>query len=437
MNQDQPKDRKENYSAYYIHPDDLRIGLYIHLDLGWMDHPFTFSNFKIKDEEQISKIRELNLKKIRYDPMRSDVVMDFPQTIQTNFTSALPPQPEVPPPEIQRSNRIGQLNDLILESEHAFARNSFAAHEAVRNLASRPEHARQIAETLVKDMVGSIITESDVVLHAINHNNRSLASFIHPLNVTVLALMMAKSLDMSESEANELGIAAMFHDVGKEESLQRKSFMDDMHCELSAHITKRAGLSDRISRIVLQHHEYMDGSGYPGQLRDDDIDPLARILVLVNHYDNLCNTASPAQALTPYEALSQMYTAESKKFDANLLKHLVKSLGVYPPGSVVQLSNGNYGIVMSINPDKPLRPVVMLYVPEVARETPVVIDLGQEKDIMLKKCLPPTLLPREVYNYLRPSKRVSYYFIKSDASLPPGGWDVSNDDSNNQQARRA
>jgi hypothetical protein len=100
----------------------------------------------------------------------------------------------------------------------------------------------------------------------------------------------------------------------------------------------------------------------------------------------------------------------------------------------VELSNGNYGIVMSINPDKPLRPLVMLYVPEVARETPVVIDLGQEKEIMLKKCLRPTQLPREVYNYLRPSKRVSYYFIKRDEhSLPPNDWDAYD----NHQARRA
>jgi putative nucleotidyltransferase with HDIG domain len=408
-----------------VHPDDLRIGLYVHLDLGWMEHPFTFSNFKIKDEEQISKIRELNLKKIRYDPMRSDVVLDFPATIQTTSGNPGSPPPTTPAPEIQQSNRLKQLNDLILESEHQFAKNSFTAHEAVRNLSTRPEYSRQVAETLVKDMVGSVITESDVVLHAINHNNRSLVSFIHPLNVTVLALMMAKSLDMSEEEAMELGTAAMFHDVGKEESLQRQSFMDDMHCELGAHITKRAGLSDRVSNLVLQHHEYMDGSGYPKQLRNDEIDPLARILVLVNHYDNLCNTQSPAQAMTPYEALSQMYTTESQKFDSTLLKHLVKSLGVYPPGSVVELSNGNYGIVMSINPDKPLRPLVMLYVPEVARETPVVIDLGQEKEIMLKKCLRPTQLPREVYNYLRPSKRVSYYFIKRDEhALPPNDWDA-------------
>jgi len=419
MNRDQFKDRIENFHGHYLHPDDLRIGLYVHLDLGWMDHPFTFSNFKIKDEEQIRKIRALNLEKIRYDPMRSDIVPDFPKTIQTNWTpAAAPPQPATQPDLLQRSDRFKKLNEIIIESEQTFARNASTAREAVRNLIAHPEHSKKAAEVLVNEMVNSVITESDIVLHAISGNNSSQVNFIHPINVSVLALMLAKSLDMKEEEAVMLGVASIFHDVGKEEALQNKSFVD-LHCEIGARIALRAGMADRVSKIILQHHEYMDGSGFPLHLRDEKIDPLARILVLVNYYDNLCNPPNPAEAMTPYEALSQMYASQSQKFDSTLLKLLIKSLGVYPPGSIVQLTNDVYGIVLTVNPNKPLLPLVMIYVPEVARETPVVIDLGEEKNLTIRKCLRAAQLPQEVFDYLRPSKRVSYYFLRKEDALGP------------------
>lgn len=411
MNEDQLASRTGSLQGYFIHPDDLRIGIYVHLDLGWMEHPFTFSSFKIKDQEQIQKLRALKLERIRYDPKRSDVMPEFPKTIQAEWVATTPPpKPVVPQNSLQRSNRLKSLNEAILESEREFSKNATTVRESVRNLIDHPEQAKKVAENLVKEMVDSVITESDVVLHAISRNNIEQASYIHPLNVTVLALMLAKSMDMSKEDAAALGIAAMFHDVGKEEQLQNKSFVD-LHCEIGARIATRSGLSEQVARIIQQHHEYMDGSGSPAHIQGDQIDPLARVLALVNHYDNLCNPLNPLEAKTPYEALSQMFAAQSKKFDTSMLHLFVRLLGVYPPGSIVQLSNEKYGIVLSANPNKPLLPLVMVYVPEVARETPVVIDFSQGEYLTISKPLRPTQLPREAFDYLRPSKRISYYFL--------------------------
>ena len=136
------------------------------------------------------------------------------------------------------------------------------------------------------------------------------------------------------------------------------------------------------------------------------------MLTIVNEYDRLCNPNNLGDAMTPYEALSHMFVKLPHKFDSIVLRLLIKSLGVYPPGSIVQLSNGAYGIVMTVNPLKPMLPLVMLHVPEVARETPVIIDLGEEPDLTIKKCLRAEQLPMEVFEYLSPRKRVSYYFLK-------------------------
>ena len=407
---------KQATQSHYITTDDLCIGLYVHLDLGWMDHPFTFSSFLIKNEEQITKIRALNLWQIRYDPLRSTANPqlevskdDFPKTIQIAY------EPEITTPTpspAQQSNRLNQLNSARLHCEKAFAKNANTAREATRILIHHPEHAKKLAENLVDEMVNSIITESDVTLHAISSNGNT-ANSNHTINVSVLALMLAKSLDIRAEDAVMLGVASIFHDVGKTDNNQNRSYVD-LHCEAGARIARHSGLSERISNIIFQHHEYSDGSGYPLHILNDKIDALARILILVNYYDNLCNPENSTEGMTPYEALQHMYVYQAQKFDSALLKHLIKLLGVYPSGSVVQLSNNAYGVVMAINPDKPLQPLVMIYSPEVARETPVVIDLSEDINLTIKHCLNPNKLPQEVFNYLKPSKRINYYFLKEE-----------------------
>lgn len=407
----------------YIHPSQLCIGLYVHLDLSWMNHPFTFSNFKIKDKEQIRQIRELNLARVRYDPMRSDyeplpLVQPAPAPAAEPSTQTAPlPKPEAVaetsrPPRTpqQRSERLKHLNTVIRSCETEFVEDARKARDFIGNLSSHPQSSRKAAETLVNTLVHSAITEGDVVVHAISGNNSKSEDYVHALNVTVLALMLAKTLDMTEAYAHELGMAALFHDVSKGEIPRHKTFIDQ-HCENSARMAKQAGMSDGVARIIMQHHEHADGSGYPKHLVAAQIDPLARVLAVVNAYDNLCNPINPITAMTPYEALAQMYATDFHQYDPTILKLLIKTLGVYPPGSVVQLSNGTYGIVMTVNPQKPLLPLVRIHHPAVARETPVVIDLSEEDGLSIKKCLRPAQLPREVFDYLRPCKHVCYYFL--------------------------
>jgi len=421
-----------NTKQHFIDPSQLRIGVYVHLDLGWMDHPFTFNNFKIKNEQQLAQIRGLKLKKVRYDPLRSDCE-PLPVIVETPPPPP-PPQPaseEAPPPASEphedvhhfQAQRLGQLQQAIRECEQKFTAASNTVRHATRNIRSQPEKVLHETETLVNDMVDSVLTESDVVLHAMNGNKIGEESYVHALNVSVLALVLAKSLDMTAEEARMLGMAAIFHDVGKVDIPDRilmktdpltkaeQSFLEE-HAEFSAKMAREAGLSERIATIILQHHECVDGSGYPQHLKEAQIDPLARLISIVNTYDNLCNPVSLSQAMSPYEALSHLFATQRNKFDSDMLKLLIKCLGVYPPGSIVHLSTGVHGIVMSVNPSKPLRPFVMLHVPEVSRETPMVIDLSEEVGININKCVRASQLPPDVYNYLSPRKRISYFFDK-------------------------
>lgn len=413
---------------YFIDPDQLRVGIYVHLDLGWMDHPFTFNNFKIKSEKQLTEVKRLGLKRYRYDPLRSDCE-PLPKI------AAAPGGPPFKPVEEDlqaapakthefQTERLAQLHQAIHECEKKFVAASDTVRQATRDIRTQPRQAACDAEGLVNDMVESVLTESDVVLHAMNGDNLSEETYVHALNVSVLALMLAKSLNMTVEEARHLGMAAIFHDMGKTEIPDRillktdpmtkaEQSLVEQHTEIGARLSAEAGLTERITAIILQHHECVDGSGYPQHLKLAQIDPLARLVAIVNTYDNLCNPLNPANGMTPYEALSHMFATQRNKFDSGMLKLLIKCLGVYPPGSIVHLSSGEYGIVLSVNPSKPLRPFVMRHVPDVPREAPLILDLSETPGINITKCLRANQLPKDAYDYLSPRKRISY-FINPD-----------------------
>lgn len=421
--------------ANFIDINQLQVGLYIHLDLGWMDHPFTLSNFKVKDEEQIHKIKSIGLKKLRYDPKRSDckplpidIVQSKNAVVKDEvLEEKLAEQPIAPKraeveatPMDPKVERLVKLQNLIAENEKKFVVASDITKHVTANLLQDPKECIKQTTELVNGMVDTALMEGDVAIHALNGNASTDKNYQQALNVTVLSLMMAKSIEMSKEDIRILGLAAMFHDIGKlevstsilnkiEPLTKSEQAHYEMHSEIGARIAKEVGLPSRIAKIILQHHEHADGSGYPDRLKADEIDPLARLIALANCYDDLCNPTDIRQSKTPYEALAFMYAHQRSKYDETLLKHLIKELGIYPPGSIVLLSTGVHGIIISSNPNKPLRPYVMVHDPLVNRQNPRILDLRDEPKINILSCLRPNQLPPEVAHYLNPRTKVSYF----------------------------
>lgn len=175
--------------------------------------------------------------------------------------------------------------------------------------------------------------------------------------------------------------------------------------------------------MIDQHHELADGSGFPKGLKSERMTEAARLVSLVNHYDNLCNPVDIKKAMTPHQALSFMFAQRRSKFDAKALQLMIRSLGVYPPGSIVQLSTDALAMVTSVNPKKPLRPWVMVYDEAVPKDQAIMLDLEKESEINITKSISPALLPPKVAAYLNPRKRVTYFFdgASGDASANPKG----------------
>jgi hypothetical protein len=124
----------------------------------------------------------------------------------------------------------------------------------------------------------------------------------------------------------------------------------------------------------------------------------------------LCNPASIALALTPHEALSMMFAKHRARFDPKLLQIFIRCLGVYPPGTIVQLSNNMTGMVTTVNTAKPMRPMLVIYDAGVPRNEAIMVDMEREPDLQIVNAIRPAQVPPEIYAYLSPRKRVSYYF---------------------------
>jgi hypothetical protein len=146
-----------------------------------------------------------------------------------------------------------------------------------------------------------------------------------------------------------------------------------------------------------------------------------KILAVVNRYDNLCNPSHPGRALTPHDALALMFAKHRAQFDPATMAHFIRMMGVYPPGSVVQLNDQRYALVTSVNSMRPLKPQIVIYNPKTPPKEALIIDLESEPELGIQTSLKPQHLPRHVYDYLSPRKRICYFFERAREIPTQGG----------------
>jgi putative nucleotidyltransferase with HDIG domain len=411
--------------------DQVQIGLYIHLDLKWFQHPFAFSHFKVKTEDQLRTLRGLGIDTVRVDPALSDVPVPSAAPEQP----AAPPQPaasaearaESPVMAAKREmmERIREQRESAARVEQAFVNTARAIRDIDRNLFSQPAETVRVAGKLIGQITDSILSAPELAINLMGDKLGGEEVYVHSLNVTMLSMMIARDIKLPHELANVLGMGALLHDIGTKNIPDKvlnkldaynhaEQALVETHCEGGFEIGKKLGIAAPALAIIRDHHEMFDGTGYPRHLQGEATSVLARIVSIANHYDELCNPRNPAESLTPHEALSLMFAKMRSRFDPKLLQVFIRCLGVYPPGTIVQLANGVVGMVVNVNTAKPTRPQVMIFEASVPREEAIVVDLEQQPDLNIVKSIRPSQVPKDIYNYLSPRKRVSYYFDARD-----------------------
>ena len=436
-----------------IDVDALCVGMFVHLDLGWMSHPFPLGNFKISEAGQIATIRSLGLRQVRWSPAQSDLVAATPAPGGVEVDSAAAavdpapararaftpdptpdptraPEARDAPAQRQHREQLAREAESLARCERQFAEAALDCQRLTDCALTQPQEARDQAERLSKALVDKMLIDADLCIRLLSDAAGDKAS-VHALNVTVISLLMGRTFNLAEADMLDLGVGAMLHDIGKLELPERARHHGEQlssaelrlyedHVARGVVLARKMGLSGGATLVLAQHHEHADGSGFPLRLGTDRMTAAARIVSLVNRYDNLCNPHRPSQALTPHEALALLFAQGKTKFDSAILGALIRMMGVYPAGSTVQLTDDRYAMVVGVNSSRPLRPRVLVHEAGVPRSEALIVDLERLLGVGIRRSIKPLQLPAATLDYLAPRARVSYFFEPLLATEPAG-----------------
>lgn len=404
-----------------LHPAQLVIGLYIELDVSWDDHPFFTNRFKISSNKQIETLNALRLEgKLYYHPDKSSVA-----PLKSVAHSALPQEA----PEADLANEMAQQNrekhdrqrklqDAAARADRAWEQAAKTTREAMLGMARSPKQAGKQLLELSQQTAKLIAQGNEVLLHLLGDKEGEGPQF-HALNTMTLAMLLGKVAGLKEVQLSELALGVIAHDIGKAKvplhilkAKTRAKHEEAFYREHGAYGVEMAKISGAFTplaiSIIADHHEFIDGSGWPNG--KTNAAPAARIAALVDRYDELCSPeSSERDALMPAEALARLYRVEAAKFDSGLLSLLIKLLGVYPPGTLVRLNDESLALVVSPGKDS-LRPTVLIYCPEMDKREAPTIDLAQVADLKIEEALRPSSLPPDVLKWMNPRQRLSYFF---------------------------
>ncbi len=339
----------------------LKIGMYVReLDRPWLETPFILQGFPIRTIEDIEEIAK------HCEWVVVEVGEDVWQPAQERVLQA------------ERMQRAQTHTPSATRSDEL--RNAQNAHTHARTLTrsfmddvrlGRGIDIKEVKAT-VSECVRSVLRNPDAMLWMSKLRDKDAYTSEHSLNVGLLAIAFGRHFGASEEDLNKLGMAGMLHDVGKMQTpqdvlLKEGRLSDDefelmkMHAQqgrdiLLSHRNIYHGAID----VAYGHHENLDGSGYPRGIKSGGITDFTRIVTLCDVYDAITSDRIYKRGASSLNALKIIQDQAGKKFDARLAQEFIECIGLYPPGSIVELHNGEAGIVISTNHRHRHLPKVMI-----------------------------------------------------------------------------
>jgi HD-GYP domain-containing protein (c-di-GMP phosphodiesterase class II) len=345
---------------------ELMLGMYVcRLDRPWEGTPFGLQGFLVRSPEQIRALEEL----CRF------VYVDVLRSIETRdpVRVATPP----PRPNIWPTRRVLYSDTVTLGEEVPLAR---AAQENAEQLAGKilddvragRKLGAQDVHDAVQPIVKSVLRCADAFFWINSLRKKDAYAWSHAINCSALAAAFGRHMGFPEDALIDLASGGLLLDVGKaelpDELLSHAGALDEdqlrevrLHVQHSLRILGETGIrSERVHDMVRTHHERYDGSGYPHRLSDAAIPLFGRMAAVVDSFDAMTSDRSHSKALSRHEVLQQLYRWSDKMYQREIVEQLTQCLGVYPTGSLVELSTGEVAIVMAQNRARSLRPRVMV-----------------------------------------------------------------------------
>jgi HD-GYP domain-containing protein (c-di-GMP phosphodiesterase class II) len=325
----------DNPALRFVSPAELEIGMYVILPLAWHEHPFLKNHFLIQSGAEIDKIRELGVEGIQIDPSKSRMAGNAPSEGTQGPEGLREPAPLQ---QVVTDELIATVHDRSLPPEKKSRLVRQHSITMMKSLLDNPS-AQNMKEVQkgISEVVNLILTDDDTLHYLLDITSHDFYTYTHSVSVGVLGIALAKSLfrDSTNHDMRALGMGFFLHDVGKvaiDQSLITKpgrltpAEMQEMrrHPVLGfklLHETRQ--LTEESKTIVLQHHERVDGGGYPKGLRGAEIHVYGRICSIADVYDALTSDRPYRKKLPPFEALKVMHDEMLAHFQADLFKAFV------------------------------------------------------------------------------------------------------------------
>lgn len=318
-----------------IKPAELKMGMYVVLPLAWHQHPFLKNNFLIQSETEIDKINEFGLKEITIDPSKSRLV-EAPSAEKPRGASGSGQQMTRPP--VVTEELISVIHDKSLPPENKSRLVRQHSITMMKALLENPT-AQNIKEAQkgISEVVSLILTDDETLHYLLDITSHDFYTYTHSVGVGVMGIALAKSLfkDTANHDMRALGVGFFLHDVGKvgiDPSILTKPgklTAEEMQ-EMKRHpalgfrlLNETKQLTEESKTIVLQHHERVDGTGYPKGLRGGEIHIYGRICSIADVYDALTSDRPYRKKMPPFAALKIMQDEMINHFQQELFQAFI------------------------------------------------------------------------------------------------------------------
>ncbi|KHK57613.1 phosphodiesterase [Ralstonia sp. A12] len=374
--------------------EHLRVGMYLEEFVGsWLDHPFWRARFRVEDSAQLQRLRTSGIREVWIDTAcGTDVAA----------ANAAPPAPPSPP-SAQPDAGITPRPVTYAEEMRRAGRLISKAEVAVKAMFADARMGRTIeardALPLVEAISGSVDRHPSALISLARLKTKDRYTFLHSVAVCALMVSLGRQLGLSDDEVRDAGLAGLLHDIGKiaippevlnkPGALTADEFRTVVVHPQAGHdiLVGDADMRDIALDVCLHHHERMDGTGYPHKLAGESISLFARMGAICDVYDAVTSDRPYKKAWEAAYAIQRMVEWRGNHFDPMVFNAFVKSVGIYPVGSLVRLRSGRLAVVMQHMPGALLTPTVKVFfsISSGTRIAPELIDLAHTGDQIVSR----------------------------------------------------
>jgi putative nucleotidyltransferase with HDIG domain len=374
---------------------DVRSGMFIHEICGsWMDHPFWKKAFLLSEGEDLNTLTTCGIQEVWIDTekgldVESAAVVSTPEEAQKKVEDELlnivkKPSPEPHTPLFQELERARKLQ----------AKSKAAVTSMLKE--ARMGNAIKVNEAapLVDEINQSITRNPEAFLNLARLKTKDDYTYMHSIAVCALMIALGKQLGLGSAELQTAGLAGLLHDVGKmlipEEILNKPGKLTDEEFEIIKQHPHKGweilkgspDISATILDVCLHHHERVDGTGYPGRITGDPLTQLSRMGAVCDVYDALTSDRCYKRGWEPAEAIRKMAEWRNGLFDERIFQAFVKTIGIYPSGTLVRLKSGRLAIVIEQTEKSLLTPIVKVFFSIKSNEPimPEMINLSKSQE---------------------------------------------------------